>query len=266
MLKTFKELREFYRQDTKAPMVHKILTYAHYFIYQGASKVLPKKFVKHVMYNYIPLGFMEMKLPLKDGIVINHHLEDYGILMEVIHDDLYKLKDLKKGAVVVDVGANIGTVSVLCDKRAGADKVISFEPCSNNYSLLEKNVKDNNCKNVSMIKKAVSSKPGEAKLFLHGAATHSLYGGSTGKYEVVPLVTLDDMLKDETVIDFLKIDVEGAEMEVLKGAQKSLEKVKLLVMESHLDLAPEAAKLKEILEGKGFTVETDKEMVMARRK
>ena len=83
---------------------------------------------------------------------------------------------------------------------------------------------------------AISNKSGNIKLFLHGHETHSIHpkrAKNSRKYELCPATTLDDYFSD---IDFneiglLKIDVEGAEFDVLKGAKRLLEKVKNVRLE-----------------------------------
>jgi len=202
-------------------------------------------------------------LTLKDSIIINHHLENYGQFLEIILKDVYKLKKLKKNSVVVDVGANIGLVSILAAKRFNAKKVISFEPCSDNFILLKKNIEVNDCKNIIINKFAISDKKGKTKLYLHGSGTHSLVRKGK-KFELVKQTTLDEVLKNEPVIDLLKIDVEGAELKVLKGANKTLEKTKKIAME--LSRLCSHDEILQILKNKGFDVEINDNILIAYRR
>ena len=163
----------------------------------------------------------------------------------------------------MDVGAHIGLVSVLAAKRFNAKKVISFEPCSNNFEFLKKNKEINNCQNILINKLALSNKEGETKLYLRGSGTHSIieeYPGSG--FEVVKLVTLDKALKEEVIIDLLKIDVEGAEVDVLKGAGETLKKTRKVVIEySNLTYG----EVIDILKKNGFNLMVRKNIIIAER-
>jgi FkbM family methyltransferase len=138
--------------------------------------------------------------------------------------------------VFVDVGANIGGYSVRCVKKA---RVWAIEPHPRNFQLLELNVRLNHLQNnVRALRVAVASSLGKAELFIsnyHGR--HSLIckdGGDTIKRRTieVDVVPLDLLLADEDHIDVIKIDVEGAEPLVLKGARGALKRTKVVVVEA----------------------------------
>src|SRR3989338_6191414 len=187
------------------------------------------------------------------------------LFFEVLLNDEYRLKKLKHNSVIVDVGANIGLVSLLASKRFKAKKIISYEPCENNFKFLKKNIDENNCHNVILNKFAVSNKQGQIKLYLHGSATHSINTKKPGKnFEIVNMTTLDKSLKSEKNIDLLKIDVEGAELDVLKGATNTLKKTKQIILEwtnlcSHEEII-------DILKKNKFEVEVKDNLVYANRK
>ena len=266
MFETFRLLNRFYSRETKGSLLfHKTLTYGHYFVFNSLSLFLPRNFVKHIFRNYVRIGFLPMKVTLKDGIVINHHLEHYGPFFEVILSDEYMLRELRPNSVVVDVGANIGLVSILSSKRFGAKKVISYEPCSDNFRLLKKNVEENHCHNVFLNNVAVSDQEGQIKLHLHGPGTHSINEKRPAKhYETVRMTTLDKSLASERSIDFLKIDVEGAELAVLKGATKTLKKTRRLIMEWTTLCSHE--KILEILKKNGFEVDVRDNLLYAKKR
>ena len=101
-----------------------------------------------------------------------------------------------------------------------------------NYDLLIKNIEQNKFSNIISNRKAVSDRKGKVKLYHHGSATHSILSNRRSKnYERVEAIKLDDFLKDVKNIDLLKIDVEGAEYLVLKGAEKTLKKTKKIIIE-----------------------------------
>jgi len=142
---------------------------------------------------------------------------------------LKKFFDLKEG-VFLDVGANLGKYTIMMAKRL-KDKglVVGIEPEGHTLELLKKNVKINNLKNVFIVGKACSSKNGKSTFYLEGTTysggTHSLKKDThhVGKI-IVDVETLDSIVSRLNIkrVDLIKIDVEGSEVDVLKGAQKIL--------------------------------------------
>jgi len=132
---------------------------------------------------------------------------------------------LRPGMVFVDVGANIGYFSLLAAKLVGAGgKVYAFEPEPGNHALLCKNINLNSYSNVHAVQKAVSNKSESTLLFLSAldSGSHSLYSeAARGIQKSVEITTtsVDEFLESENWpgIDLMKIDVEGAELEVLEG-------------------------------------------------
>src|SRR3990170_708877 len=130
---------------------------------------------------------------------------------------------VKKGMVVVDIGANIGYYTLLASHLVGREgKVFAFEPDPSNYDLLLKNIEINACTNVVPVQKAISSKSGRIKLFLdkNNLGGHSLSEANVDKssFIAVEAILLDDFFKNIDVkIDVVKMDVQGLEMHVLEG-------------------------------------------------
>ncbi len=134
---------------------------------------------------------------------------------EPIETELVK-QHVKEHDIVVDVGANIGYYTLLMGKLKAT--VHSFEPEPNNFALLKKNVELNYLTNVILYNKAVSNTNGKEKLVLadHGTGQHKLGNSKFGSKTMDVEVTT---IKLEH-IDFAKIDVEGAELLVLKGMKE----------------------------------------------
>ena len=136
------------------------------------------------------------------------------------------IKDnLRPGQVFVDVGANVGYYTLLASKLVGPKgKVYSFEPLHNSWSILSKNLEANKCKNVVVFYSALSDKP-ELKIKLFGA-------NAPGQYSIIPNhedsievnnYVFDTLNKKENIVpDMIKIDVEGAQMQVLEGMKDIL--------------------------------------------
>lgn len=139
-------------------------------------------------------------------------------------------KKLKKGSIYVDVGVNIGYLSIIASKIIGnKGKVIAYEPVSTTYKIANRNIKLNlDVNNIDLRKKAIGSKKGKLDIFFNETehAKSSFYNSYEGsRKESVNVVTLDDDLKSIKV-DFVKIDVEGFELEVFKGMKKLLKRDK----------------------------------------
>jgi FkbM family methyltransferase len=118
----------------------------------------------------------------------------------------------KRHNTYLDIGANMGTHTVVYSKLFKT--VISFEPDIVNYNLLQSNISKNNITNAILHNKALSSKPGMVSTVAH--SNHSrgcIYTVDGGTVESIPL----DSLNLEN-IDYIKIDVEGHELDVLQGA------------------------------------------------
>jgi len=131
---------------------------------------------------------------------------------------------LHPGMVAVDVGAHVGYFTRIFSSAVGpAGKVFAFEPHPVNFGFLKKNTR--RLKNTVLIQAAVASQNGQLTLYESsvGSGSHSLH---TGRYPVsqeldVKSVTLDAYFGDRR-INLIKIDVEGAELEVLEGAKNIL--------------------------------------------
>lgn len=152
------------------------------------------------------------------------------LILDEVNSGVYtKFAPLKKGDTVVDAGACFGAFTVLAAQVAA--KVYSFEPHPENFTLLRENTKD--LKNVELYNVALGNHSGEA----HMDSIFPL--GNTGGGQInlhgdiqVAVKRLDEMVSRA---DFLKIDVEGLEMDVLEGAERLLrqEKKPRLAIEVH---------------------------------
>jgi FkbM family methyltransferase len=133
-------------------------------------------------------------------------------------------ENVKEGDVVLDVGAHIGYYTLLMSRLVGpSGKVYSFEPSPRNFAILKRNVKVNGYKNIILEQKAVSNNNGKANLYYKKDRSS---GDSISKkvgdaFTEVDMVYLDDYLKEKK-INFAKIDVEGEELNVLKGMKNIL--------------------------------------------
>ncbi len=148
-----------------------------------------------------------------------------------------KANGIRPGDVVVDCGANHGFSTTLFAKWTGPQgKVYAFEPFSHNMGILKKNLRLNGITNVVCQHSAVGSQSGSVAISAtqpNAAVVSNLKG--TRRTEQVALVALDDILAVES-IGFLKVDVEGYELEVLRGARRILASRPRLDLELHVFL------------------------------
>jgi FkbM family methyltransferase len=187
-------------------------------------------------YLYHHLAVREVTTRIHGINMIIRTSEFDGISHELLYESAYEPYEaevfrqfLAEGMTVVDVGANIGYYTLLAAKLVGdKGRVFAFEPEPQNYTLLTRNIELNKCKNVTAIRKAVSSKIGTADLFINTeAGAHGFLAERTGIIGVttVETVSLDEYFKKrEYPTDVIKIDVEGAELPVLSGMKNVIKK------------------------------------------
>jgi len=146
-----------------------------------------------------------------DDPTIGRSLELYGEYCQPEVDLIIQYTDRK--SFVMDIGANIGTHAIPVSKHVR--RVVAFEPDAHNFDLLTKNCAETGCKNISCNNIALGSDT-------YQASTTFDYGKTmlTSGRDVV--VTALDNIKGFPSVDFIKIDVEGMEPDVLEGASGTI--------------------------------------------
>ena len=138
---------------------------------------------------------------------------------------------LKSGDVVVDLGANIGVFTVKAAKAVGPrGKVIAIESEDSALALLRENIEANKLENVIVVPKRIWSSKGKLKLQLSKTTqSHSFCQGDdrgeiTDQFITVDVDTLDSVMNELNIekVDFVKMNIEGAETEALVGMEKML--------------------------------------------
>jgi len=154
------------------------------------------------------------------------------------------LKELgSKDKVFVDVGAHVGKYAVRMAKYYG--KVIAIEPNPEAVEVLKKNIELNNVSNVEILNVACGDIEEERILHIRGGSS-TFFGKYGGKAEVkVKVARLDNLVKKADVV---KIDVEGWELNVVRGAKKLIETCKPVFLIEHHEKAYEY-KNNSVLEG-----------------
>ncbi len=147
---------------------------------------------------------------------------------------------LRPGMVAVDVGANVGCFTMLASRLVGDDGlVIAIEPVEANFACLERTIEENGLRNVRTVRAAVGDHNGEVRLSLsEQSGQHSGVFKRGDTYATVPSRTLDSIVADLGLdhVDFVKVDVEGMEPQVLRGAAGTIQKFlpRLAVSAYHL--------------------------------
>lgn len=139
--------------------------------------------------------------------------------------------NIKEGMNVLDIGANIGYFSLLFSKWVGEKgKVFSFEPDPFNFNLLSKNIHANRAGNIFSFQKAISNHNGSVSLFLseknkgdHRIFDFHVFEDDNNRKSVnVECAKLDSILPADEKIDFIKMDVQGAEYLALEGMSDTI--------------------------------------------
>ena len=191
-----------------------------------------------------------------------------SIFAERVYEQEYRLR---RGDVVVDLGANVGAFSVWAARRVGDEgRVIAVEPAPANIERLKANIALNAITNCTVVPKGVWSGTETRSLFLGPAA-----GSNTLLAENMPAVdvqvdTLDNILSDHALprVDFIKMDIEGAELEALGGMHGTLaaNSVHLAIEAFHIvDGKPTAETLLPALRELGYHARDRKGFVYANR-
>jgi len=163
----------------------------------------------------------------------------------------------KEGDVVIDVGANIGKYAINSGNLVGnSGKVYAFEPSKRPFELLCKSIKENRLENIVIpIQAAVSNKEGKSKLYLSNQEPiTSIIFKLSDNFIEVETTTLDSFIIKQNLknVDWIKIDVEGAEYEVLSGAINTLKNYNVNLIFEVLEVNKE--KVLHFLEGLGYIV------------
>lgn len=199
-----------------------------------------------------------LKLKTGEKFKITHFLDALTI-KEIFLDNDYSINKQNKD-IIIDIGANIGTYSILQAKNNPKSTIFSFEPASSTFQLLKENISSNKASNIKPFKLGVAKSTGTRIFYSHkasGLSSLSQKRQGMTKHRI-KTTTLADIFKSNKLkrCDILKMDCEGAEYEVLFNTPTRLfKKIKSLVIEYHDSLTEYTHKeLKDFLKQKGYKV------------
>jgi FkbM family methyltransferase len=188
----------------------------------------------------ITRGGLRFEVDITEGLDLSLFL--FGNFQRHVYDN--KFIRLAEDAVIMDIGANVGIMSLKFAKGSPNGKVYAFEPTHYALQKLERNLNLNEelGQLVVTINSFISSKEQKAsqiKAFSSwrvdrkiGDDQHPVHGGKAMSTEGVPITTLDDFVEDQAIdrIDFIKIDTDGHEFDVLSGARQSIRKFRPIII------------------------------------
>ena len=189
----------------KNKMVHKSYTY-----FTGQLK---PDFVEIDGFKY----FLDEKDSLGLSVSHIHEKTETGIIK----------KEIQKGDIVIDVGAHIGYHTLIFAKLVGKEgRVYAFEANYENFKILQKNVRENNFENVICENKIISDKVGKVEMFsLDSSTANRLFDEGNNKKTEVESISLDQYFKEKLEkVDFVKLDIQGAEPLAVKGMEKIMDR------------------------------------------
>lgn len=207
-------------------------------------------YVNNIKHHKHPRKFLLSKLLTKTKFSNKINIKHHGFQLKFHHDselarkiwiekkflgnaEKFILDYLKPNDVLIDIGSNIGIISLHANTLIGnSGKIYAIEPHPQTFRNLQDNIKLNKLKNIISINSALGNKKSEIR-FTDLRSDCMNYVQLNNKNGItVPVSKLDDILINETSIDLIKIDVEGYEKFVFEGSDKTLEKTKCIFYES----------------------------------
>ncbi len=175
----------------------------------------------------------------------------------VILDQYDATRLVRPGSVVLDIGANTGAFSLLAARLVGPEgEVIAVEPVPENLTCLSRMAQLNGVANIRTVQAAVGDQEGTALLHLSSIATgmHSLAAGADEDALPVRQVTVDSLVSTLQLprVDFIKIDVEGWEPQVLRGMADTLRRFHPTLVVSAYHVPDHAELLPRLLRDAGY--------------
>ena len=151
---------------------------------------------------------------------------DIAAIIESYVLNVYRIQKIKRGSVVLDIGAGIGEFAILASKKVGKEgKVIAIEPSPDDFKTLQDNIEENGCSNVIPINSAVSDKKEKLLLKFKGR-----------KFEA-EAETLSNILSNLDIavnsVNYVKMDIEGGERSVIPASIDIIRRIDYLAIEIH---------------------------------
>ena len=213
---------------------------------------------------WLPAPQADVQVRLNDGRLLQFRLSDRTqrtMWLGLFEPSESRLVSglLRPGDTFIDVGAHVGWFSTIASRQVGPDgQVLAVEPYPENAAVLRTNLALNGTQNVLVVESALGNRPGTLRI-RKGSDSGSVTAleWSTGGEVEVPMTTLDEVTSAIAAIKLMKIDVEGWESKVLRGAAETLRRSANVLIEINRPALQEAAsspeELFDLLRSTGFT-------------
>lgn len=184
-----------------------------------------------------------VELRLRNGLTqqVRGRTSDLSTARSIFIDESYLPPPLEipEDATVIDIGGHIGSFTMFAAVRARKGRVFAYEPEAANFNLLMENLRRNGLDHAKGFNLAVSDQEGDRRMFYalrdRGTGGHSFYGRGDRTFGV-RCTTLPRILDENRidVVDFLKLDCEGSEIEILNSlSDAQLGAIRQIAMELH---------------------------------
>jgi FkbM family methyltransferase len=178
-----------------------------------------------------------------DGYDIVYPKLYFQFIKEVFILDVYRTNLLKRDDIVLDLGASTGDFCIIASRKIGKNgKVIAVEPDVENYQILKLNIKRNNCKNILPVNKAVGSDDNTVKDIIAPF-------DKPCRCKINKLETILGELQINQPINFIKMDIEGIETDVVTKSIETVKEANVISLEFH----GTKEKIDEALLNRGFS-------------
>lgn len=185
------------------------------------------------------IAFLNYRFQVPDSLSFIWQFKD------IFADENYKFQTKTSSPVIYDCGANIGLSCLYFKRLYPSSAIKAFEVDPGIAQVLSNNMNRNNISGVEVINKAVWTNNNGIEIVLEGADAASIY--AKGKKTHIESVSLKEMIEAESSIDMLKMDIEGAEIDIIRDCRNSLNNIKNIFIEYH-SFITDKQYLNEILE------------------
>ncbi len=228
------------------------------FLFISLNLVLEKTHCKKY-FNFLNTIKIRIKI---DKYKITIRIPDIIVISDVFLIEEYNPLNITDNSLIFDIGANIGAFCVKTSEDKSQSHIIAIEPSPYNFTFLKQNLTQNRIRNVLPLRLALSNMNGYLEFFIDKAnnAASSIFKHNKNMHKLqVKSITLDSLIKLYKLDTlnrkvFIKMDVEGAELNILKGSIKLLKNNNVtILMETHPNIL-DPSKIKKFLELYNFHV------------
>ena len=220
-------------------------------LFDNPYKKINLSWLREKYYKHLPTGKIRTHPLFGKSVFFSNPSQFLETLEEIFVEEIYS-QSLPDRPYIIDCGANIGlSVIYLKHKFPGAE-IVAFEPDPANFDLLSRNIAAMGYDNITLRKEAVWKESTILHFSNKGSTDSKIENENTADSIEVQAVRLKDLLTKK--VDFLKIDIEGAEVEVLKDLDGHLQQVSNMFVEYHgtFEQNNELAELQTLFIRNGF--------------